>query len=106
MISNEEWCWDTEENQQLSSYPIGYKSKKVALLVKQNDIIYIRLHSKSLRYSYEFGNNTRDARTVWELECQKSRLINEGFKINWENYQLILQMFNERFKLYSPYLGK
>ena len=40
------------------------------------------------------------------LNVKKSRLINEGFKINWNNYQLILQMFNERFKIYAPYLGK
>ena len=106
MISNEEWCWDSEETQQLSSYPIAYKSNEVALLVQRNNVIYICLHSKCLKYSYEWGFNTRDARTVWQLECQKSRLINEGFKINWDNYQLILQMFNERFKIYAPYLGK
>jgi len=106
MISNEEWCWESTENQQLTSYPIAYNSREVALLINQNSYIYIRIHSKCLRYSYEWGRNTRNCRTIWELECQKSRLINEGFKINWENYQLILQMFNERFKLYSPYLGK
>ena len=106
MTLNEEWCWDSEEPQQLSSYPIAYKSNEVALLVKRDGIIYIRIHSKCLRYSYEWGCNTRDARTVWQLECQKSRLIKEGFKINWNNYQLILQMFNKRFKTYAPYLGK
>ena len=53
MISNEEWCWDSVEPQQLSSYPIAYKSNEVALLVQRNNVIYIRLHSKCLKYSYE-----------------------------------------------------
>lgn len=105
-LPNEEWCWSSIEYQQLSSYPLAHNSREVALLVKQNGHIYIRIHSKCLRYAYEWGRNTREARTVWELECQKSRLINEGFKMNWDNYQLVLNTFNKRFKKYSPYLGK
>ena len=70
MPINEEWYWDLEEPQQLSSYPIAYKSNEVALLVKRDGVIYIRIHSKCLRYSYEWGRNTRDAHTVWQLECQ------------------------------------
>lgn len=108
MIPNEEWCWSSihVEIQILKSFPVATKKDKVVLLTSCYNTIYFKIYSKNLKYSYEYSRNTRDCRTVWELECQKSRLINEGFKINWENYQLILQMFNERFKLYSPYLGK
>lgn len=108
MITFEDWQWNSITPVYLYSYPIAKKGSTIAILTSfftnGYPIYFILLKSKCLRYSYEFGRNTRDCRTVWELECQKSRLINEGFKINWENYQLILEMYVNRFKTYSPYL--
>lgn len=106
-ITNEEWCWESIhlEPQILKEFPVATKGDTIVLLVSGFKTIYLKLYSKNLAYSYEYGRNTRDCRTTWELECQKSRLINEGFKMNWENYQAILEMFNERFKTHSHYLG-
>lgn len=105
MISNEEWCWEGSALQELNTHVVATKGQYVVTLVRNHQYeMNLWLRQKDFKYTYEWGNNTRYCRTVWELECQKSRLINEGFKINWENYQLILQMFVERFKTYSPYL--
>lgn len=106
MIDTEFWCWSTIHivPQKLKEFPLASKGRYVAILEANFNTVFIRIRTKDFNYSLKWATNTRDCRTVWELECQKSRLINEGFKMNWENYQLILQMFNERFKEYSPYI--
>lgn len=107
MITNEEWCWEGSALQDLRSYPLATKGNYIVTLVRNHEYkMHLWLRSKDLKYIYEWGYNTRYCRTIWELELQKSHLINEGFKINWYNYQLILNMFSERFKTYAPYLGK
>lgn len=104
MIDNEFWCWSIIHiiPQQLKEFPIATKNNKVAILSSNYTSIFIEIINKN--YKYEVFSNKRYCRTIWELECQKSKLINDGFKINWDNYQSILQMYNERFKKYSPYI--
>lgn len=107
-ITYEDWQWSSTERVYLTSFPIATKGNTLAILtsyyINGYPTYFILLMSKNHRYFYEFGNNSRDCRTIWELEVQKSRLINEGFKMNWYNYQLILNMYVQHFKIYSPFI--
>lgn len=100
-ITNEEWCWDYTYYNILSEYPIAIDKDHSAVLVMQYNrvvIKYINKYGFSRRFSMY-------CRTHAELDNVKHYLLNEGFKMNWKNYQAILEMFNERFKTHSPYLG-
>lgn len=100
-ITNEEWCWDYPHYNILSEYPIATYKDHSAVLVMQYNIVVIKFINK-YGFSHKFSIYCR---THAELDYIKHYLINEGFKMNWENYQAILEMFNERFKTHSPYLG-
>lgn len=99
-ITNEEWCWDGE-NYVLQTRSLIVSRFLTSYLAKYDERLYmIVLDSSGFRYF-----DPMFCRTHEELDNVKHWLLNKGFKINWENYQAILEMFNERFKTHSPYLG-
>ena len=78
-------------------------------LIKHCDcLIHIDYNGK-ISIQVKFKNNTLTlyVRTEWELEQAKSIWLNISPNcINWEIYNEIRSMYYERFKTYSPYLGK
>lgn len=100
-IANEEWCWEYMQYNILSAYPIATYKDYSACLASQNSQIVVKFINK---YGFSHSHSVY-CRTHAELDDIKHYLINEGFKMNWENYQAVIEMFNERFKTHSPYLG-
>ena len=102
------WDWyivgDTTLGQRLTDYPIATKGDIKAFLCSGGSMIKVGF-LKCNTYNYS-GTNFKmlNCRTVSELDNVKHQLLNRGFKIDWYNYQLILQMFTEHYKVYSPYI--
>lgn len=102
----EYWTWDNYAYQNISEYPIAKKGNEIVIIASSRSIIYLEHRSKNNRYLYNIFGFKLHVRAVWELECAKSYLINQGYTMIWDNYQAILYMYTQRFKLYCPYLGK
>lgn len=102
------WDWyivgDMSLGQRLTDYPIANKSNIKAFLCSGGSMVKVGF-LKCSAYNYS-GTNFKmlNCRTVSELDNVKHILLNRGFKIDWYNYQLILQMFTEHYKLYAPYI--
>lgn len=72
------------------AFVIASKGDRVATVQYHKNEAYILIKSKSLKYSYEFGLNNRTIMSTWQLELNKSRLLNEGFMIDWSEYSKLL----------------
>lgn len=102
------WDWyiigDTTLGQRLTDYPIAAKGNIKAFLCSGGSMIKVGF-LKCSAYNYSSTNfKMLNCRTVSELDNVKHQLLNMGFKIDWYNYQLILQMFTEHYKVYAPYI--
>lgn len=102
------WDWyiigDRTLGQILTDYPIATKGNIKAFLCSGGSMIKVGF-LKCRVSSYERVNfKMLNCRTVSELDNVKHILLNMGFKIDWYNYQLILQMFTEHYKVYAPYI--
>lgn len=102
------WDWyivgDRTLGQILTDYPIATKGNIKAFLCSGGSMIKVGF-LKCRVSSYERADfKMLNCRTVSELDNVKHILLNMGFKIDWYNYQLILQMFTEHYKIYSPYI--
>lgn len=78
-------------------------------LIKNCDC-YVRINHNgniSFQVKYKHNTSTLHVRTEWELEQAKSIWLNiSPNSINWDVYNEIRAMYYERFKIYSPYLGR
>lgn len=103
MYRLEGWSWSSYETIYLRDYPIAKKNNIEVLLCS------IFLGSGSF-YCLKFFTEKNftlikylPCNNITELDLCKSVLINNGYKMNWNNYQLILSSYVEYFKKYSSY---
>lgn len=75
---------------------------------KGNDVVYLENHYNCIFLTSTNRDRTikfqNPCRTISELDDCKHELLNKGWKVNWISYQLILEIYNEHFKVYAPYI--
>lgn len=102
------WNWyivgDTGLGQRLTEYPIASKGNIKAFLCSGGSMIKVGFLKCRVGCYERTKLKMLNCRTVSELDNVKHILLNMDFNIDWYNYQLILQMFTEHYKVYTPYI--
>lgn len=96
--------WDFDHFQKLTSHPLASKGRVSAVLISSASLILVAFYENKKFGYVPVSRSYIKCRTVCELDNVKHQLLNMGFKIDWYNYQLILQMFTEHYKVYAPYI--
>lgn len=95
------WDWYNawSDNVILLHSPVARKGDYEVYLEGFSQCIFMVIKDEHL-----FRIEKCECRTISELDDCKHALLNKGFTIDWGVYQDILQMYNEHFKVYSPYI--
>lgn len=95
------WDW-------YSAWTMAHFRADLIVARKGSDVVYLEnkancifLTSTSKDWKIKFN---QPCRTISELDDCKHELLNQEWKVNWTSYQLILEMYNEHFKVYAPYI--
>ena len=78
---------------------VARKGGDIVYLENRSNCIFLSSTSKDWKIKFN-----QPCRTIRELDDCKHELLNRGWKVNWTSYQLILEMYNEHFKVYAPYI--